>query len=389
MDFTFTQEQEQLREILNSALRKDYSFTQRQVIVASEHGWSPAVWEQMIELGLTAIPFAEEVGGLDGSIVDLVAVAEVLGAHLVAEPWLPSTVLSGGILAAFADLPEAHSVLTQIAAGEVSCALAHEEGRGTPDPSLIATKAEQTDDGWTLTGDKRMVLHGAAADKVLVTARIDDELALLMVEGSVPAATRFTTIDGRPAAHLRFEATPATIIATQVEARLRTALHRAIIVLVAEAVGAMGALLEQTVEYAHTRQQFGSPIGTFQVIAHRMADMKLAYARCRATLLHTTAVAEAGDPTAHDVAVLKAQVGRLGRSVGEAAIQIHGGVGMTDELPIGHLHKRILAIDALFGSAQYHLRTLGALPNVTTTSDAARHGTPSITEHKELLDADI
>ena len=388
MDFTYTQEQDQLRSILISALRRDYSFTQRQTIVASDAGWSTAIWEQLTELGLTAIPFAEEVGGLDGSIVDLVAVAEIFGAYLVAEPWIPSTVLAGGALAAFPDVPEARSLLVQIAAGEVIGALAHEEGRGTPDPSLVTMEAERTGEAYTLTGDKRMVLHGVAAEIVLVTARVDGEVALFMVEGSAPAATKFATIDGRPAAHLRFDATPAKLIAANAEAPLRQALNRAIIVLAAEAVGAMGALLEQTVEYAHTRQQFGSPIGTFQVIAHRMADMKLAYAKCRATLLHTTAVAEAADPTAHDIAVLKAQVGRLGRSVGEAAIQIHGGVGMTDELPIGHLHKRILTIDALLGSAEYHTRTLGA-PRGTEADGPARDTKQPNATDKELLHADI
>ena len=388
MDFTYTQEQDQLRSILISALRRDYSFTQRQTIVASDAGWSTAIWEQLTELGLTAIPFAEEVGGLDGSIVDLVAVAEIFGAYLVSEPWIPSTVLAGGALAAFPDVPEARSLLVQIAAGEVIGALAHEEGRGTPDPSLVTMEAERTGEAYTLTGDKRMVLHGVAAEIVLVTARVDGEVALFVVEGSAPAATKFATIDGRPAAHLRFDATPAKLIAANAEAPLRQALNRAIIVLAAEAVGAMGALLEQTVEYAHTRQQFGSPIGTFQVIAHRMADMKLAYAKCRATLLHTTAVAEAADPTAHDIAVLKAQVGRLGRSVGEAAIQIHGGVGMTDELPIGHLHKRILTIDALLGSAEYHTRTLGA-PRGTEADGPARDTKQPNATDKELLHADI
>ncbi|HEY4558309.1 MAG TPA: acyl-CoA dehydrogenase family protein [Enteractinococcus sp.] len=388
MDFTYTEEQEQLRSTLFSALRRNYSFAQRQDIVASDAGWSPAVWDQLTELGLTAIPFSEEVGGLDGSIVDLVAVAEIFGGYLVAEPWIPSTVLAGGLLAAFSDVAEARSLLEQVAAGEIIGALAHEEGRGTPDPALITMEAERTGEEYTLTGEKRMVLHGAAADIVLVTARLEGELALFSVDGNAPAATTFTTIDGRPAAHLRFEATPVKLIASSAEARVREVLNRAIIVLAAETVGAMGALLEQTVEYAHTRQQFGSPIGTFQVIAHRMADMKLAYAKSRATLLHTTAVAEAGQPSAHDIAVLKSQVGRLGRSVGEAAIQNHGGVGMTDELPIGHLHKRILTIDALLGSADYHACALGA-PRAAKADGSARDMTPPSTTEKELFHADI
>lgn len=360
MDFTFTQEQDQLRSTLVSALRGEYSFANRQTIVGSATGWSPAVWEQLIELGLTAIPFSEDVGGLDGSVVDLVAAAEVFGARLLAEPWTPSVILAGGVLAAFADHDKARALLEQIAAGDSIGALAHEEGRGTPDPSLVNATAETTGDGHTLTGEKRMVLHGATADILLVTARLDGELALFVADGTAAVANAFTTIDGRVAAHLSFEATPATLIATNAEVRLREALERAIIVLAADAVGAMGELLDRTAEYASTRQQFGSPIGTFQTIAHRLADMKIAHATSRATLLHSAAVAEAGRLTAQDIAVLKAQVGRLGRSVGETAIQTHGGVGMTDELPIGHLHKRILTFDALLGPADYHLRVLGA-----------------------------
>lgn len=360
MDFTFTEEQDQLRGALASALRRDYAFAQRQANVGSEAGWSEAFWDQLIEFGITAIPFPDDVGGLDGSIVDLVVVAELFGAHLVSEPWVASVILAGGVLAKCADQPEARALLEQIAQGETIAALAHEEGRGTPDLALLKTTAQAQGEAYVLTGDKAMVLHGATADALVVTARLDGAVALFLVEGQQAAATPFVTIDGRPAANLRFDQTPATLIAAQADGTLQHALDEATIVLAAEAVGAMGALLDRTVEYAHTRQQFGTPISDFQAIAHRLADMKISYTTSRATLVHTAAVAEAGQLTAHDVAVLKAQVGRLGRKVGEAAIQVHGGVGMTDELPVGHLHKRILTIDALLGSAEYHLRTLGA-----------------------------
>ncbi len=359
MDFTFTEEQRQLRSTVTRALQRDYPFDQRQAIVASEDGWSADVWQQLVELGLTAIPFAEDVGGLEGSVVDLVAVAEVFGAHLLAEPWTASVVLAGGMLAA-ADAPAARAGLERIASGEAIGALAHEEGRGTPDPALIDTRAVQAGGGYALTGEKRVVLHGAAADLVVVTARLEGELVLFLVEGSTADATPFTTLDGRPAAHLRFDGTPATLLAAQAEPVVRTALERALVVLSAEAVGAMGELVRSTAAYASTREQFGVPIGTHQALAHRLADMKIAHLKARSTLLYTTALAEADRLTPRDVAVLKAQVGRLGREVGESAIQTHGGVGMTDELPIGHLHKRILAVDALFGAADHHLRVLGA-----------------------------
>lgn len=360
MDFTFTAEQNELRSTVTRALQREYPFEKRQAIVGSEGGWSNDVWQQLVDLGLTSIPFPEDVGGLEGSIVDLVAVAEVFGAHLLAEPWTASVVLVGGMLAAVPDNADARACLERIAAGEAIGAFAHEEGRGTPDPALIATAAEISGSGHALTGDKRMVLHGAAADVLVVTARLEGELALFLADPAASTATPFTTIDGRRAAHLRFDGSPATLLAAEAEPKVREALDRAIVVLSAEAVGAMGELLRRTSEYAFTREQFGAPIGTNQALGHRLADMKIAHMKARATLLHTTALAEAHRLTARDVAVLKAQVGRLGREVGESAIQIHGGVGMTDELPVGHLHKRILTVDALFGPADHHLRTLGA-----------------------------
>lgn len=360
MDFTFTAEQNQLRSTVTRALQREYPFEKRQAIVGSESGWSAEVWQQLIDLGLTAIPFPEDVGGLEGSIVDLVAVAEVFGAHLLAEPWMASVVLVGGLLAAVPDSSDARASLSRIAAGESIGALAHEEGRGTPDPTLIETTAESTGSGHALTGDKRLVLHGAAADVLVVTAQLEGELALFLVEPAASTATPFTTIDGRRAAHLRFDGTPATLLAAGAEPVVREALDRTVVVLAAEAVGAMGELVRSTSEYASTREQFGAPIGTYQALGHRLADMKIAHMKARATLLYTTALAEAHRLSARDVGVLKAQVGRLGRVVGESAIQIHGGVGMTDELPVGHLHKRILTVDALFGPADHHLRTLGA-----------------------------
>jgi alkylation response protein AidB-like acyl-CoA dehydrogenase len=175
-------------------------------------------------------------------------------------------------------------------------------------------------------------------------------------------ATPFTTVDGRRAAHIGFdraEVAPDALLAPDADAVVREVVARAIVALGAEAVGAMGELLRRTADYAATREQFGKPIATFQAVAHRLADMKIACVKARATLLHTTALAEAGRARPTDISVLKAQVGRLGRAVGESAIQTHGGVGMTDELPIGHLVKRILAVEAMFGGTEHHLRVIG------------------------------
>ncbi|MCO1655562.1 acyl-CoA dehydrogenase family protein [Pseudonocardia humida] len=190
-------------------------------------------------------------------------------------------------------------------------------------------------------------------------------LALLVVEPGAAGVriTPFRTIDGRAAAHIGFDSVevPAEhCLTTDAHAAVTGVLDGAVIALATEAVGAMGTLLRRTAEHAATRRQFGVPIASFQAVAHRPADMKIACSKARATLLRTAALAEAGAAAPRDISVLKAQVGRLGRAVGEAAVQTHGGVGTTDELAIGHYLKRLLAIDALFGDSDYHLRVIGA-----------------------------
>ncbi|NGP05122.1 pilus assembly protein CpaB [Rhodococcus sp. 14C212] len=370
MDFSFTEEQALLRDSVSQYLQRHYTFEDRQTVVRSKVGWSREVWQGLGRLGLYALPFPEETGGLGGSIVDVVATAELLGAHMLVEPYVASIVLAGAALAAVPEHADAAHRLRRIVAGEAIGAFAHEEGSGMPDPALVATRAKRTANGYVLAGEKKVVLHGADADILVLSARLHgqrgdpDGLALFVVDPPAAgiAATPFVTVDGRRAAHLRFddaELGPDALLAADAHDVILKVLDRAIVALAAEAVGAMGELLHRTAEYAATREQFGVPIGTFQAVAHRLADMKIAYVKARSTLLYTTALAEAGQAEPHDLAVLKAQVGRLGRMIGESAIQTHGGVGMTDELPIGHLHKRILVIDAMFGTTDHHLRTVG------------------------------
>lgn len=358
MNFTFTEEQEMLRASVSRYLQRDYDFDTRQAIVASSAGWSTPVWRRLAYMGLLAAPFPEDVGGLGGSIVDVVALGELFGAHLLVEPYVGSVVMVGGALTGVPGQPAAVRWLKRIITGDAVGAFAHEEGD-------LLTTATRTATGFEVTGEKKLVLHGATADLLVVSARLGSGYALFAVDRAATeglVTTPFVTIDGRPAAHIRFTgaAVPReALLATGADARIADIVTRAILALSAEAVGAMTELLRRTAEYAATREQFGVPIGSFQAVAHRLADMKIATVKARATLLHTTAVVEAGRHTPTDISVLKAQAGRLGRQVGEAAVQTHGGVGMTDELPIGHLFKRILAIGAMFGSTEQHLRAIG------------------------------
>lgn len=361
MEFAFSQEQDMLRESVSRYLEKNYDFDTRQALVRSDEGWSPDVWAQFAELGLLALPFSEEKGGLGGSIADCVAFARDFGKHLVVEPYAHSIVLAGAALEA-SEHPSAGEWIENLASGEAVIAFAYEEGAGTASPDMIQTTAKRVSGGFELSGEKRLVIAGEEADAVIVVARAEDNaIGLYLIAKDAPGLTvnGYTTIDGQSAAKITLANAPAEALIEDAGATLNAILMDAIIVQSAEAVGAMEALLAATAEYAMTRKQFDKPIMMFQSVAHRLADMKMAYTKALSTLTYTTALANSGAATARDISVLKGQIGKLGREIGEAAIQTHGGVGMTDELKISHYHKRLLAYDAQLGDHAYHLRVVG------------------------------
>lgn len=375
MDFTYTSEQQSLRETLNRFLDRTYAFESRQELLRSDESWSHRTWAQLAELGLLALPIDEEHGGIGGTIADVVAVAEVLGEHLTVEPYTATVMLAARTLAAAAG-DSASGLLDRVVAGETVVAFAHEEGHGTPTIEHIAARATATEtgDAHRVSGQKELVVAAEQSEALLVTARTAGEpgdrdgIAVLLVETGGPGVmtTGYRTQDGRAAALVRLDDAPAVLLQIADAAQvLDEVLAHATIAYAAEAVGAMDALLRITAEYATTRQQFGVPIGSFQAIGHRLADMKMACTKARATLLHTTAVAEAGQLTATELSVLKAQLGRCGREIAESAVQIHGGIGTTDELSVGHYMKRILAVEAILGDTQFHLRRIGAAAGVT------------------------
>ncbi len=364
MDFTYTSEQEMLRDSLGKLLAQAYGFDARQKFVRSSDSRCEAVWRQFGQMGLLALPFAESQGGIGGSFSDLVAIGELLGRYLVVEPYV-SSILLGGSALSLSDATADQALLRDVVAGDVEVALAHEEAHGIGPVERMTCTLRAVDDGLRLDGTKLLVLGGGHAGTLIVSARQADRLALVRVDPAQPGVTvtGYRTIDGRHAATVRFEGvrlSAAGLLLDDAEDRLDAVLRRALLCLSAEAVGAMQALLEASAGYAATRKQFGVPINSFQAVAHRLADMKIAYSKARALLLYTTALLEAGEGGARDVSLLKAQVSRLGRIVGESAVQVHGGIGMTDELSIGHYLKRILSIESMFGNTDYHLRRVGA-----------------------------
>jgi alkylation response protein AidB-like acyl-CoA dehydrogenase len=363
MDLTFTDEQRLLADSTSRFLEQERDFHARRAQLAEGVTLSPAVWSHFAEQGLLALPRAESAGGLGGSIVDVVAVAMRFGASMLTEPYLATVVLAGAALEA-AGSDEADAVLARIAAGEAVVSFAHDEAvSGTP-ASQIETTATAGDGGFTLTGLKPFVLAGGDAEQLVVTARLDNRSALFLVDAGAPGVTieKFVTIDGRGAGRVHLDSVPVpreALLVGDASSLIDEIVTDAVIYLAAESVGAMDALFRMTASYAATRQQFGVPIGSFQTIAHRLADMKIALTKANASLIYVTALRETGQARPADVSVLKAQTGRLGRALAEAAVQTHGGVGMTDELAVGHLLKRLLANDALFGDAELHLRLLG------------------------------
>lgn len=365
MDFNFSDEQTMLRDSLTELLTQHYGFEQRQAIVRSAAGVSESVWTLFEAMGLLALPLPESVGGYGGSGSDIVAISELFGRHLVVEPYLSSIIFAGRALARSERNPQATGWLGQIVAGKLRAALAHEESRGTATIDMISTTAKADGDGYVLRGHKRLVLDGATADVLVVTVRLTEAtFGIVAVDPGSDGVTLtpYRTIDGRRAADIRFDdvRVPASgLVCEDAAAAIQDVINDAVLALCAEAVGAMGALLDATASYASTRNQFGSPIAGFQAVAHRIANMKVAYAKARATLIYVTAAIDSGLASQRDYSLIKGQVGRLGREIAESAVQIHGGIGMTEECAVGHHLKRILTIDALFGPADYHLRILG------------------------------
>lgn len=361
MDLTFSSEQEMLADSVGRYLEQERDLRARQAQLADGVTVSEKIWHHLADQGLLALPRSEAVGGLGGSIVDVVAIAMRFGAALLTEPYLATVILAGAALeAACGD--DAPAILGRIASGETIVAFGHEEAVSGVAVGDLSTVASDVDGGYVLNGRKPVVLGGGDAELLIVSVLYEGSPGLFLVDPAAAGVTieSFVTIDGRGAARVTLDAAAATLLMLDAGDVIDDIVRDATIYLAAETVGAMDTLFEMTATYAMTRKQFGTPIASFQTVAHRLADMKIALTKARASLIYVTALREADRVTARDISQLKAQTGRLGRSLAEAAVQTHGGVGMTDELAVGHLLKRVLANDALFGDAELHLRRLGS-----------------------------
>jgi pimeloyl-CoA dehydrogenase small subunit len=373
MDFDLTEEQRLLKESVSRLFAERYDFEARKTYAAAPEGFSREMWGQYAALGLLGLPFAEAHGGVGGGPVETMIVMEALGEALALEPYLATVVLGGGLVQRAGSAATQAAVLPRIADGSLLVAFAHAERQARYDLADVATTAKKDGSAWTIDGEKSLVLNGDAADTLVVSARTGggrrerSGIGLFLVDAKAPGVTRrgYPTQDGLRAAEVSLAGVrvePQDVLGDPAGGFpvIERVVHAAIAALCAEAVGTMGAMHAQTVDYLKTRKQFGATIGSFQALQHRAVDMFVALEQARSMALFATMMAEEEDDAerARAMSAAKVQIGRSGRFVGQQAIQLHGGVGMTMELKVGHYFKRMTMIDLAFGDADYHLSKL-------------------------------
>jgi alkylation response protein AidB-like acyl-CoA dehydrogenase len=375
MDFSFSEEQTLLRNSVAKFLADNYTFENWRKFTRAEPGRDVANWRHFAELGLLAASLPEDFGGLGGGAVDNMIVMEEFGKALVVEPFVSTVVVGAGLIARDGSKKLKEEALPKIASGESIVAFAFAEPKSRFNLADISTTAKKQGSGYVLNGHKAVVIGAPWADTLVVTARTaggqrdENGVTVFLVDKKTKGiSTRdYPTVDGLRASEVTFEnvEVPASRIIGQADnglALVERAADEAIAAHCAEATGAMKVLVDTTVEYSKTRKQFGVPIGKFQALQHRMVDMFTSYQQSVSmTLMVTLHLNEDTAARKKAASAAKVQIGRAGRYVGQEAVQIHGGIGMTDELNVGHYFKRVTMIDTLFGNVDYHLKRYTAL----------------------------
>jgi len=366
MDFELTDEQKMLNETVTRFVAETYNFQAREHALKTADGWSRDAYAGLAEMGLLALPFAEEDGGFGGGGIEMMIVMEALGRGLMVEPFFATVVLAGGVLRHGATAGQRAALVPDLVAGTRIMALAHSE-KGLPRHTLDARcTAVRSGDGWTIDGRKIAVIHGQSADTLIVSARTQEGLSLFLVDAKAPGVTITGArgYDGVPVATVGL--TGATVAADALigaagdgAATLATVFEEATAALVAEAVGAMAETFDVTVDYLKTRQQFGVAIGSFQALQHRAVDMLMQLELSRSmAILAALSLDIDEDQRARNISAAKAQIGKSGKMIGQEAVQMHGAIGITAEYKVGHAFKRLTAIDALLGDRDWHLARL-------------------------------
>jgi alkylation response protein AidB-like acyl-CoA dehydrogenase len=376
VDFEFSDEQRQLREVVERYLSDQYDFDRYRAIKRSDAGWDAAVWRELADLGVLGINVPTAHGGLGFGPLETLAMMGACGSSLLLEPLIDSAVIASGVLRAFPDDGAANDMLSRMATGHEIAVLAHFESDARFESRWVTTRARRAGETYILDGHKGVVMHAGAANTLLVSARTAGEAgdASGVTLFRVPRDTRglvldaYPTVDGRRAADVYLtgvELPVGHILGTEgtALAAIEAGLDLGLAALCAEAVGVMQALVDATIEYVRQRQQFGVPIGRFQALQHRIADMLIHLEQARS--MSYLAALRCTDTNVTErrraLSAAKAVVGQAGRFVGQQAVQLHGGMGMTDELKVSHWFKRLTAADLMFGDSDTHLQRFAAL----------------------------
>ncbi len=375
MNFDFSEEQTMLRDSVARFVQDDYGFDTRRAIADSEQGFSPEKWQTFAELGWLSIPFDEEYGGFGGNAVDIMLVMEELGKGLVLEPYLATVLLFGGLLQRGGSPQLKSEYIPQIIDGSCQGAFAYLERQSRFELADVKTRAVAAGDGYVITGEKTVVFNGANADHLIVSARTSGDqfdesgISLFLLPADAPGVERvdYRLMDGQRVANITLS--DVQVSAAQLVGELDSGFGliaeleiAANLALSAEALGIMQQLNAKTVEYTKTREQFGVAIGSFQALQHRMVDTFMAYEQTRSLLYRAVcATTDDNEDVATAVHALKVMVDRAGRQIFGEAIQLHGGMGITDELDIGHFAKRLMMISTSFGNGDYHQAKFNAL----------------------------
>ena len=376
MNFSLNEEQRLLEASAERFVRENCSLDRRRALVASGSGYSEGSWRQMAELGWLGVGVPEAFDGTGGGPVETMVLMEAFGRGLVPEPYLSSVVLGAGLVTAAGTEAQKEAILPAAVAGELKLAFAWVEARSGFDLFDVRTTAERRDGGWVVSGAKGVVLGAAAADWLIVSARTGggprdrNGIGLFLVDREA-AGVRirdYRTVDGLRAAEVAFRNVAVGDDAVLGDPRdalpaIEAVAERATAALCAEAVGVMDVIVRDTAEYLKTRKQFGRPIGTFQALQHQFADMLMASEEARSMTYVATLRLGGRDAAERAKAVSGAKhlVGRNGRLIGQRAIQLHGGMGMTEEMALGHYFKRLTMIDVMFGDEAYHLKRYASL----------------------------
>ena len=363
MNFDYNEEQQLLADSVRRFLQKDYDFETRKKAVASAEGWSPKAWAMFAEMGLTGLPFSPDHGGFGGGAIDLMGVMEAFGDALVVEPYL-ATVMAAQLVGK-STFPEKDKVLSAVVEGKLKMAFAHVEKGARYRLDHVNTTAKKAGGGWTLDGEKMGVLGAPMADKLVVSAKGPQGLGLYLIEKGAQGMSlkSYRTLDEMRAADITFKGVKAEALGGNLDL-IEEATDFATALICAEAVGAMKFACDTTLEYLKTRKQFGVPIGTFQALQHRMVDMFISYEQAKSMACLACSKADSAKDRKdriRSISAAKIKIADAARHISQESVQLHGGMGMSEELKVSHSFRRLTVIAQQFGDADHHLERFASL----------------------------